>query len=72
MYKQFFLKYAACLDKQASVYRPPLGTLLRNTLPVSACETRLPLSLGCSRISQPAICCGDHLRLSLAEIARQR
>jgi hypothetical protein len=34
-----------------------------------SCETRLPSSSGCSCISQPAICCGDHLRISLADIA---
>lgn len=35
-------------------------------------ETCLPSSSGCSRMSQPAIYCGDHLQVILADIARQR
>ena len=72
MRKQFLLKYATCLDKQASADRLPLGRLFHNRLTGRACETCLSSSLGCSPISQPAICCGDHLRVSLADIARQR
>ena len=46
----------------------PLGTLLRNTLPGNACDTRFCSSSGYLRLSQPAICCGDHFRRSLRAI----
>jgi hypothetical protein len=38
---------------------------------LSSIRTHLA-ELGCSRISQPAICCGGHLRISLVDIAPSR
>jgi hypothetical protein len=67
---QFLLQDATCLYIKTPVNRPPLGTLLRNTLPVSACDTCLCASRGNARLSQPATCSGDHLRRSFADTAR--
>jgi hypothetical protein len=66
---QFLLQHAARLNIKASIDDLPLGTLLRNTLPISACDTCLCASAGNVRLSQPATCSGDHLRRSFADTA---
>ncbi|MFT7253276.1 MAG: hypothetical protein ACI81Q_000688 [Paracoccaceae bacterium] len=70
MLQEFLFKDASRLYIKASVDRSPLGTLLRNTLPVSACDTCLCASRGKARLSQPATCSGDHLRRSFADTAQ--
>ncbi len=69
---QFFLQNPTGLDIEAAIYRSPLGTLLRNTLPVGACDTRFCSSSGYLRLSQPAMCCGDHFRRSFRAINRHK
>jgi hypothetical protein len=65
---QFLLQNPAGLNIEAAIYRSPLGTLLGNTLPVNACDTRFCSSSGYLCLSQPAICCGDHFRRSFRAI----
>ena len=65
---QFLLQNPTGLNIETAINRSPLVTLLRNTLLGSACDTRFRSISGCSRLSQLAICSGDHFKRSFLDI----